>query len=149
MDPRSNVLQKSIYQAIFNVWGAENSFINTEMAISNKTLCLIQRKKPSPVCKYRKRLDFAGLSRHLLSVEAQRLFYCQCFSPGPDAAGGHSDRPGKGKIKKYAKIKKCNYSSGGSKSSSVHLRMICLVRSSGRGTSSSAKYSTFTTSAAE
>ncbi len=118
-------------------------------AVSIKTLCLIQRKKPSPVCKYRKRLDFAGLSRHLLSVEAQRLFYCQCFSPGPDAAGGHSDRPGKGKIKKYAKIKKCNYSSGGSKSSSVHLRMICLVRSSGRGTSSSAKYSTFTTSAAE
>lgn len=43
----------------------------------------------------------------------------------------------------------CNYPSGGSKSSSVHLRMICLVRSSGRGTSSSAKYSTFTTAAAE
>ena len=42
MDPRSNVLQKSIYQAIFNVWGAENSFINTEMAISQRCLYLIQ-----------------------------------------------------------------------------------------------------------
>lgn len=42
MDPRSNVLQKSIYQAIFNVWGAENSFINTEMAISVALQHLIQ-----------------------------------------------------------------------------------------------------------
>ena len=42
MDPRSNVLQKSIYQAIFNVWGAENSFINTEMAISVALEYLIQ-----------------------------------------------------------------------------------------------------------
>lgn len=42
MDPRSNVLQKSIYQAIFNVWGAENSFINTEMAISVSLQHLIQ-----------------------------------------------------------------------------------------------------------
>lgn len=42
MDPRSNVLQKSIYQAIFNVWGAENSFINTEMAISVASQHLIQ-----------------------------------------------------------------------------------------------------------
>jgi len=58
------------------------------------------------VYKYRKRLDFAGLSRHLLSVEAQPLFYCQCFIPASDGAGSHPDRPGKGKIKKYAKIKR-------------------------------------------
>lgn len=44
MDPRSNVLQKSIYQAIFNVWGAENSFINTEMAISYIFLSKVKRE---------------------------------------------------------------------------------------------------------
>ena len=43
----------------------------------------------------------------------------------------------------------CSFASGDPKSSSAHLRTICLVRPSGKGTSSSAKYSTFTTSATE
>lgn len=34
MDPRSKVLQKPIYQAIFKIWGAESSFINTGICIS-------------------------------------------------------------------------------------------------------------------
>lgn len=36
MDPRSKVLQKPIYQAIFKIWGAESSFINTGICISLK-----------------------------------------------------------------------------------------------------------------
>ena len=36
MDPRSKVLQKPIYQAIFKIWGAESSFINTGICISHQ-----------------------------------------------------------------------------------------------------------------
>lgn len=42
MDPRSKVLQKPIYQAIFKIWGAESSFINTGICISIGTPSLIQ-----------------------------------------------------------------------------------------------------------
>lgn len=42
MDPRSKVLQKPIYQAIFKIWGAESSFINTGICISVALEYLIQ-----------------------------------------------------------------------------------------------------------
>ncbi len=42
MDPRSKVLQKPIYQAISKFWGAESSFINTVLVISQPTSYLIQ-----------------------------------------------------------------------------------------------------------
>ena len=42
MDPRSKVLQKPIYQAIFKIWGAESSFINTGICISVVLQHLIQ-----------------------------------------------------------------------------------------------------------
>lgn len=72
---------------------------------SIKTLCLIQRKKPSPVYKYRKRLDFAGLSRYLPSVEAQHLFYCQCFYPHRMVPEVIPTGPEKVKLKSMLKLK--------------------------------------------
>lgn len=42
MDLQSGMLQKPIYQAIFKIWGAKSSFINTEMAISVALQHLIQ-----------------------------------------------------------------------------------------------------------
>ena len=42
MDFRSGMLQKPIYQAIFKIWGAKSSFINTGICISQALQYLIQ-----------------------------------------------------------------------------------------------------------
>ena len=49
MDPRSKVLQKPIYQAIFKIWGAESSFINTGICISGVKVFLIQNNDAPPI----------------------------------------------------------------------------------------------------